>query len=887
MRQNSVDYQVKLNYIISLIFVSCLLLLQGSLIAQCTKTVNVNFTSINFKAGSDFGDRGGLDPALEIFDNNGNLIFISHFGDLSQVTMPMDNIPIDLSVVWNPCGTNSSGFILGTFPAEQDFETVNGQVYEKDSNIFNSECSGYNVLFDNNFTAGNFSFDLNQTSGTLDFGGVMTYNYVLRIDFEGAVEQPIVETICVEDSLTLFGQLFYSGNDTANIFRSGNSNACDTIYMINVDFFNSPTAFIEGDIILCPEQNGTLNVMGDFDSAIWSSGDTSSSIEITEAGQYAVTVSSSDGCSSTTTVEVEQSTLSKPEIQGAFFICENNATPLSIVAGSSLLEWNTGENTETILATEPGLYSVSLTDNLGCQTADTTMLIEFANPEPSIIGPNLVCENSSVVLRAEPGFVTYDWSPGNSDSDSLVITEGGLYELIVIDGNGCIGMTSKMIDLVSIEDPTILGDFEVCAEDSGQLEVQQSYTSYEWSTGETTQVITITTSDLYELTVTSAEGCTSTAIQQVDFRSAVIPEISGDQNICLGFTTELSVTELFSGYNWSDGSSSQTLVVADAGRYMVTVTDQVGCTGTSEVVINVINQAVTELDSLTCDPSTVGIVDMLVSSSQGCTDTLRYNIILDSDTNCRVNFSQDILTESCDGATDGAIILSDWDGAFPISVSLLSENLILLGTVIIDNNSELAQFDNLSGDNYLVRIVSADGYVEDIPFLVPTYEAIVSTPTELDQFEGTSTLLIAEVDTTRLTTFFWQLDGDPLCSNCFEFEVTPTETTEYSFIVTRGDNCLQEFATIVNVVQGSDLYIPNIFDPGHTSSDNSFIIQGPGAVLINEISIWDRWGSPVFSTDDATNRWDGNCQGQPCNTGVYVYRISLTDREGLEQLPAL
>ena len=880
LRQKQRNHHVKHSYFAIRFFVSFLLLLPGSLLAQCTKTVTVDFTSINFKAGSDFNDSGGLDPVLEIFDSNGNLIFMSHFGDLSQVTMPVDDIPIDLNAVWNPCGANSSGFTLGTFPADQKSEAVSGEVYEKDSNFFNPECGGYNLVFDNNFTSGTYAFDLDQTTGTLDFGGVMTYNYVLKFEFEGAVDQPIVQTICANDSLSLFGELFYLGNNTANIFRSGNPNACDTNYLINVEFYNSPSVILEGNMILCPGQEGTLNATGNFESAIWNSGETSSSIEITEAGNYTVTVSSSEGCSSTATIDVEQSVLSKPEIQGEFFICENSATPLAIVANNNLIEWSTGDNNETILADAPGTYSVSLTDNLGCQTADTTMIVEFANPKPSITGPDIVCENSSIVLRAETGFVSYNWSTGNSDTDSLVVTEGGLYELLVTDGNGCIGMTSKMIDQVSIDTPIISGDIDLCAEATGVLEVQQSYEEYAWSTGETSQIIDISTGGLYELTVTNAEGCTATTVQEVNLQPVISPDISGALNICLGFPTELSVTEMFSAYLWNDGTSNQSLVVSETGIYMVTVTDQSGCTGLAEVEVTAISQTVTELDSLTCDPTEVGIIDLLVSSSQGCSDTLRYNITLDTDANCSVNFSQDILTESCDGAIDGAIILSDWEGTFPISVSLLSESMLLLGIVVIESDIDLAQFDNLSGANYLVRIVSGEGYVKDLPFVVPTYEPMVSAPIEIDQLEGTSTLLIAAVDTTRLTSFFWQLDDEPLCNNCLEIEVMPTKTTEYSFIVTRGDNCSQESSSTVNVVPDSDLYIPNVFDPGLPSTDNSFMIQGPGAALINEVTIWDRWGSLVFTSANATLVWDGNCQGQPCSSGVYVYKISLTDGEG-------
>ena len=87
LRQKQRNHHVKHSYFAIRFFVSFLLLLPGSLLAQCTKTVTVDFTSINFKAGSDFNDSGGLDPVLEIFDSNGNLIFLSLI-HISEPTRP-------------------------------------------------------------------------------------------------------------------------------------------------------------------------------------------------------------------------------------------------------------------------------------------------------------------------------------------------------------------------------------------------------------------------------------------------------------------------------------------------------------------------------------------------------------------------------------------------------------------------------------------------------------------------------------------------------------------------------------------------------------------------------------------------------------------------------
>ncbi|MGZ4079241.1 MAG: T9SS type B sorting domain-containing protein, partial [Bacteroidia bacterium] len=39
-------------------------------------------------------------------------------------------------------------------------------------------------------------------------------------------------------------------------------------------------------------------------------------------------------------------------------------------------------------------------------------------------------------------------------------------------------------------------------------------------------------------------------------------------------------------------------------------------------------------------------------------------------------------------------------------------------------------------------------------------------------------------------------------------------------------------------------------------------------------TIYNRWGQEVFKTTDRSKGWDGTFMGQPCNPGVFAYRVS-------------
>jgi gliding motility-associated-like protein len=44
------------------------------------------------------------------------------------------------------------------------------------------------------------------------------------------------------------------------------------------------------------------------------------------------------------------------------------------------------------------------------------------------------------------------------------------------------------------------------------------------------------------------------------------------------------------------------------------------------------------------------------------------------------------------------------------------------------------------------------------------------------------------------------------------------------------------------------------------------------------MKIFDRWGTLVSEGSDRNNAWDGNFDGKPMPSGVYVYLIEVTGR---------
>jgi hypothetical protein len=194
------------------------------------------------------------------------------------------------------------------------------------------------------------------------------------------------------------------------------------------------------------------------------------------------------------------------KITGSFgqMIREVHAGESYGIVNSSQLNFGLGANT--------GITSVEirwpsgLVQTAGPYDADQTILaIEGVCTSPPAhitpSGPAVVCTGGApLTLSANPGY-TYTWSTSETTAD-IVVTTGGTYTVIVDDGSGCTGLASIVVEQDPDETPTISLDNDdiICQYDEVTL-TSSPAASYTWSTGATTQSITVNTSDTYSVTI--------------------------------------------------------------------------------------------------------------------------------------------------------------------------------------------------------------------------------------------------------------------------------------------------------------------------------------------------------------------------------------------------
>ena len=209
-------------------------------------------------------------------------------------------------------------------------------------------------------------------------------------------------------------------------------------------------------------------------------------------------------------------------------------------------------------------------------------------------GTTVICSGASVTLTAAGG-TTYSWSTGPT-SAAIAVSTAGIYTVIV--KNSCGVDTAKQIVTVNnapVVTITSSSATTFCPGDSVALTAHGG-SSYTWSTGAATPIITVQTSGIY--TVTASNSCgTSTAKQVVVVNSlpAAIIGTNGSTSFCSGGSVTLTAGG-GNSYSWSTGAITAAITLSTAGTYTVTVTNTCG-SDTAVKMITVTNLPVAQITS--------------------------------------------------------------------------------------------------------------------------------------------------------------------------------------------------------------------------------------------------------------------------------------------------
>ncbi|MBK9563934.1 MAG: hypothetical protein IPO37_01630 [Saprospiraceae bacterium] len=396
-------------------------------------------------------------------------------------------------------------------------------------------------------------------------------------------------------------------------------------------------------------------------SYVWSDGGTSSTKVVTTPGTYTVTVTSSNGCTSTSSTIVNQD-ITPPTVtttNDGPLTCTKTSVTLTATGGGSYAWSEAAMHLQKCDSTRC-LYSDSDSSEWLYKYISTIVNQDITPPTvtTSNDGP-LTCAKTSVTLTGTGGG-SYAWSDGGNAS-TKVVTTPGTYTVTVTSSNGCTSTSSTTVSQ-DITPPTVTTSNDgplTCAKTSVTLTATGGG-SYEWSGGGTAATKVVSTIGTYIVTVTSSNGCTSTSQTTVteDITRPTVSTSNDGPLTCAKTSVTLTATGGGS-YAWSGGGTAATKVVSIAGVYTVTVTSSNGCTSTSQTTVteDITRPTVTTSNdgSLTCAKTSVtltatgggsyawsgggtaatkvvsiaGVYTVTVTSSNGCTSTSQTTVTED------------------------------------------------------------------------------------------------------------------------------------------------------------------------------------------------------------------------------------------------------------------
>jgi len=452
----------------------------------------------------------------------------------------------------------------------------------------------------------------------------------------------------------------------------------------------------------------------------------------------------------------------------------------------------------------------------GCSLlTDSVKIVVIQSPGNVNLGADtIICPGNTIRLNAKPGYLSYLWQDGSTDS-IYVVNQPGLYYVSATDSCGNIFKDSIAVAPHPPIPFDIGPDISICERDTAVITAPSSFINYHWTPNYridnlTSQSVKVSplVDTMYHVRAEKTPGCFVEDSILIHINHAPPVNIGPDKSFCSGDSLLIDAGPGFVAYAWNTGKTTQQITVYNAGNYSVIATTADGCTAKDTLaVLNVFANPVVNLggDSIICEGKSrvldagnfntylwnTGNTGKNITVSQ----TGWYSVTVTDINNCKGNDS--ILINK---------IVPPPAGFLPGDTAICTYGKLLL---------------NAAG-NYSNYLWSTNA--------------------------STSTITVATAG------MYWLEVTDKY--NCKGRD---------SIVVTSKD-CLKGF------------YIPNAFTPNEDGKNDVFRPLIFGNLIKYEFIIYDRYGKVVFRTTELRKGWDGNTSSstrQSTNTFVWICKYQL------------
>jgi hypothetical protein len=631
------------------------------------------------------------------------------------------------------------------------------------------------------------------------------------------------------------------------------------------------------DVILCVGESAVLTASGGSDY-VWSTGETSQIITVNPQSTTTYTVTVSEGNESDTdSVVVTVNSIPIANAGDDQTIYEGESITLTASGGTSFL-WSTGEMSQSITVSpaETTSYSVTVSDN-GCSSEpDEITVTVIPTPIEANAGQDVsICQGESTVLTASGGS-NYVWSTGET-SQSITVNPGSTttYTVTVSEGNAT---DSDSVVVIVNPIPTANAGVDVTINEGESTTLTASGgSSYEWSTGETTQSIIVSPAQTttYSVIVFN-NNCES---DPDDILVTVIPNNTSinasagqDVSICQGESTVLTASG-GSDYVWSTGETSQSITVNPGSTTTYTVTVSEGNSSDSDSVVVIVNPIPTAnagVDVTINEGESTTLTASGGSSYEWSTGEMSQSITVSPAET--TSYSVTVSDNGCSSEPDDitvSVIPAPIEASAGQDVSICQgESTVLTasgGSDYVWSTGETSHSITVNpGSTTTYTVIVSEGNATDSDSVVVTVNPIPTANAGVDVTinEGESTSLTASGG----SSYEWST-GETTQS----IIVSPAQTTTYSVVVSNG-GCMSEADTITVSVE------PNITVVNANAGEDVTICQYDIVTLTATGGLYYEW-----STGETTP----SITVSPLSTSTYSVIVSNGESSDTDSIQVL
>jgi hypothetical protein len=529
--------------------------------------------------------------------------------------------------------------------------------------------------------------------------------------------------------------------------------------------------------------------------------------------------------------------------------------------GSFTYNWNPGgATTQCINNVSSGTYSITITDANGCNVEysvdiDQTPALQIDN----VIYQGVSCfgyNDGYAEVFASGGTqpYVYNWTPNVTDQSSSNTLYAGIYNVQVVDQDGCAAYTSFPI---STPEPVILYPNEgttICIGQSAVVAANASggtnpYT-YTWQglgNGQTFMVSPVTTTE-YIVVATDSRGCQSDPDAVIiDVRPPLSLVVTTPTAVCQGQVASLV----------AEASGGDESYVYDWGNNIVTTSNvlQISPHETTTYTVIVHDGCGTPADTATVTVSIAPMPEVHIQRNPytGCAPL---SVVFDNNTN-QLNYTYYWDFDDPDSGS------SNWSDLKRPTHTFHSNGLFDVKLIVTTNLG--------CKDSATVQVRIHDGPTADF----------IAHPWSTGLFDP-------EIEFTDMSDYAvaWEWDfGDGTGSSSQNPTNVYFREGEFpvTLIVYSQHACVDSITKEVSIIDDLRIYFPtaiNLRSPGN----HEFYPKGVGIDVENyQMTIYNRWGEEIYTTTNYDARWQGrysNNKGDFVPQGVYTYLVTLRDKYG-------